>query len=229
MADEPGAERLDEQEEEEGGPVKSFLEHLEDLRWVLIKSLAATGVAFVVCLLAGNQVVQLLKRPLEKAKISYPGTNQVVLLFFGTNQLGTFPLTPQEQATLQLGTNRLVAVRVEPATLGTNQVLTWRIDNDADLAARAQKLKIDLLSLGPAQGFLIAFQVAVYFLFCGFVCLSSLEDAGKALRLSRTRFRDRPFRVRCRVLLYFADAHCPGRLPKIFPVAWFLGQPMESR
>ncbi len=162
MADEPGAERLDEQEEEEGGPVKSFLEHLEDLRWVLIKSLAATGVAFVVCLLAGNQVVQLLKRPLEKAKISYPGTNQVVLLFFGTNQLGTFPLTPQEQATLQLGTNRLVAVRVEPATLGTNQVITWRIDDNPDLAARAQKLKIDLLSLGPAQGFLIAFQVAVY-------------------------------------------------------------------
>ena len=25
------------EEEEEGGPVKSFLEHLEDLRWVLIK------------------------------------------------------------------------------------------------------------------------------------------------------------------------------------------------
>src|SRR6266446_5548121 len=183
MADEPGAEHADEEEEEEGGPVKSVLEHLEDLRWVLIKSLAATGVAFVVCLLAGNQVVQLLKRPLEKAKISYPGTNQVVLLFFGTNQLGTFPLTPQQQAALQLGTNRLVAIRVEPATLGTNQVITWyrlvairvepatlgtnqvitwRIDDNPDLAAQAQKLKIDLLSLGPAQGFLIAFQVAVY-------------------------------------------------------------------
>ena len=46
MADEPVAENLDEQpEEEEGGPVKSFLEHLEDLRWVLIKSCAAAGVA----------------------------------------------------------------------------------------------------------------------------------------------------------------------------------------
>ena len=39
MAVEPEAERLDlDPEEEEGGPVKSFLEHLEDLRWVLIKS-----------------------------------------------------------------------------------------------------------------------------------------------------------------------------------------------
>src|SRR6266436_1085505 len=115
MADEPGAERLDEHEDEEGGPVKSFLEHLEDLRWVLIKSLAATGVAFVVCLLAGNQVVQLLKRPLEKAKISYPGTNQVVTLLFGTNQVGVFPLAPEQQAALNLGTNRFVAVHIEPS------------------------------------------------------------------------------------------------------------------
>ena len=59
MADEPAAENLDEQpEEEEGGPVKSFLEHLEDLRWVLIKSGVAAGVAMLGCLL-GRQ----LRRP----------------------------------------------------------------------------------------------------------------------------------------------------------------------
>jgi hypothetical protein len=52
MAVEPEAERLDlDQEEEEGGPVKSFLEHLEDLRWVLIKSIAAAGVAMVTLFL----------------------------------------------------------------------------------------------------------------------------------------------------------------------------------
>ena len=56
MADDLGAERLDIQEEEEGGPVKSFLEHLEDLRWVLIKSLATIGVAMVVCFFGGNYV-----------------------------------------------------------------------------------------------------------------------------------------------------------------------------
>ena len=50
MVDEPEAERLDEHVEEEGGPVKSFLEHLEDLRWVLIKSLAALSVAMLICL-----------------------------------------------------------------------------------------------------------------------------------------------------------------------------------
>jgi Sec-independent protein secretion pathway component TatC len=67
MADEPEAERLELQEEEEGGPVKSFLEHLEDLRWVLIKSLAAAGVAMVGCFFAGNYVFQVLQWPLKRA------------------------------------------------------------------------------------------------------------------------------------------------------------------
>src|SRR5881396_2727290 len=97
MVDEPGAERLARQEEEEGGPVKSFLEHLEDLRWVLIKSLVVLAVAMLVCLIAGNQVVLILKRPLEKAKIYFPGTNQIVTVLFGTNQLGVFPLTQEQQ------------------------------------------------------------------------------------------------------------------------------------
>ena len=64
MADEPVAEHLDEQPEEEGGPVKSFLEHLEDLRWVLIKSGVAAGVAMLACLLAGNYVIRVLEWPL---------------------------------------------------------------------------------------------------------------------------------------------------------------------
>src|SRR5438034_286575 len=90
MVDEPEAERLDEHTDEEGGPVKSFLEHLEDLRWVLIKSLVALAVGMLICLIAGDKVVWILKRPLEKAKLSYPGTNQVVTVFFGSNQLGLF-------------------------------------------------------------------------------------------------------------------------------------------
>jgi len=56
MADEPVAEHPGEEEEEEGGPVKSFLEHLEDLRWVLIKSGAAAGVAMLDCLLASAEL-----------------------------------------------------------------------------------------------------------------------------------------------------------------------------
>jgi sec-independent protein translocase protein TatC len=160
MADDYEAERLDD--EEEGGPVKTFLEHLEDLRWVLIKSAAALGVAMLVCLTAGNYVVQILKWPITRAKINYPGTNQVVTVNFGTNRVGVFPLADEQQRALGLGTNRFIAVVVEPLTIGTNQVLGWRINPDPKAAETVQRLHIDLINLSPAGGFVVAFQVAIY-------------------------------------------------------------------
>src|SRR5947208_12563127 len=105
MADEPGSERPEIIEEEEGGPVKSFLEHLEDLRWVLIKSLVALGVGILICLIAGNHVVNILKWPLQRAKISYPGTNQVITLLVGTNRFHPLTLSPAEEQAWGLGTN----------------------------------------------------------------------------------------------------------------------------
>jgi sec-independent protein translocase protein TatC len=53
------------EEEEEGGPVKSFLEHLEDLRWVLIKIIASLLVSMTVCMVAAPVIVKLLMRPKE--------------------------------------------------------------------------------------------------------------------------------------------------------------------
>jgi sec-independent protein translocase protein TatC len=169
MVDDPEAERLDQSEEEEGGPVKSFLEHLEDLRWVLIKSLAALGVGILICLIGANYVIGILKWPLEKARVAHPGTNQVLTVFFGTNQVGVFHLSPENQKAYNLGTNRFVAVRVEPllvpssAGSGTNQqLLSWRIDDDPSLTQKAQHLSVDLVNLSPANGFFVAFQVAMY-------------------------------------------------------------------
>jgi sec-independent protein translocase protein TatC len=160
MADEPEAEHLDE--DEEGGPVKSFLDHLEDLRWVLIKSIVALGLAMLVCLLAGNYVVEIIKRPLSKARIHYPGTNQVVTVRLFTNQVATYRLSSEQEQALDLGTNRFVAVQIEPATIGTNRVLTWRVNPDPHAAETAERLHIELINLNPAGGFVVAFQVAMY-------------------------------------------------------------------
>src|SRR6266481_3418763 len=90
MADEPDAERLDTHEEEEGGPVKSFLEHLEDLRWVLIKSIAAAGVAMIACFFAGNYLFKVLKLPLDRAPIIKSDKSPSLRIMLGTNQLGIF-------------------------------------------------------------------------------------------------------------------------------------------
>ncbi|HYG24178.1 MAG TPA: twin-arginine translocase subunit TatC [Verrucomicrobiae bacterium] len=161
MADEPEAERFDEPEDE-GGPVKSFLEHLEDLRWVLIKSAVTLFVAMLLCLIAGNYVVNILKWPLTQANIKYPGTNQVATILYGTNRLGTYPLSAEQQTVLNLGSNRFVAIQIEPSVIGTNQVLSWRVAEDPTVAAQAQKMQIDLINLSPAGGFIVAFQVALY-------------------------------------------------------------------
>src|SRR6516165_5128315 len=96
MADEPEAERLELPEEEEGGPVKSFLEHLEDLRWVLIKSISAAGVAMVACFFAGNYLFEILKWPLQRAPIHKGAATQVVRVTIGTNQLGVFHVSTND-------------------------------------------------------------------------------------------------------------------------------------
>ena len=149
-------------EEAEGGPVKTFLEHLEDFRWVLIKSLAALFLGMLVCLFAANHVVQILKWPLTHAWTHYSGANQIVAVSFGTNRLGNFSLTPEQQASLDLGTNRFVAFEVEPLVLGTNRVLGWRVKPDTNVAAEARRARIDLINLSPAGGFVVAFQVGLY-------------------------------------------------------------------
>jgi sec-independent protein translocase protein TatC len=159
MAADHEVERPDEAE---GGPVKTFLEHLEDFRWVLLKSLVALFLGMLVCLFAANYVILILKRPLAHAPVGHPGTNQIVVVSFGTNRVGQFPLTAEQQEALQLGTNRYVAVRVEPLMLGTNPVLGWRVHDDPAAIDEIQRMKVDLVNLSPAGGFVVAFQVAIY-------------------------------------------------------------------
>ena len=61
--------------------------------------------------------------PLTRATVSYPGTNQVVSVSFGTNHLANFPITPEQQQLLNSGTNRFAAVTVEPLLLGRRNLV----------------------------------------------------------------------------------------------------------
>jgi len=56
-------------EDDGGGEVKSFLEHLEDLRWTLIKSLTALVLGMIICLVAGNRLAWILARPIQKSGV----------------------------------------------------------------------------------------------------------------------------------------------------------------
>lgn len=145
-----------------GGPVKSFLEHLEDFRWLLVKISVSLGLAMLVCLCAANYVMAVLEWPLHRATVSFPGTNQVVTVSFGANRLGHYTLSREQEKSLNLGTNRFVAVQVEPLTVGTNQVLSWHVDTATGVADSAQQMQVELINLGPAGGFIVAVQVAFY-------------------------------------------------------------------
>jgi sec-independent protein translocase protein TatC len=156
-----------EEPEEEGGPVKSFLEHLEDLRWVLIKSMVALGVAFIACLVASNLVVSVLKWPLDRAEISYPSSQQVVTFLFGTNRLGVFQQPRSSEKARQLSTNQFVTLHLQliprdPAEAGSSSnffALGATMDSDP---TEAKRMAIPLVNLGPASAFILAVQVAVY-------------------------------------------------------------------
>ena len=71
---------LDEDGEAFGGPVKSFLEHMEDLRWTLIRCVASVFVAMVVCLAGAPYLVETLAWPLTKAKQSLTENREGSLL-----------------------------------------------------------------------------------------------------------------------------------------------------
>jgi sec-independent protein translocase protein TatC len=161
MVDEPEAERLElDQEEEEGGPVKSFLEHLEDLRWVLIKSIAAAGVAMITCFFAGNYVFQVIQWPLKRAPFYAGQEPQVVRVLLGTNQLGVFHVGTNDALSSLAGTNRYVRLEISPVTLGTNTVLGVTVQPE-DRSARSDS-PIDIVSLGPAAAFVVATKIAFY-------------------------------------------------------------------
>jgi sec-independent protein translocase protein TatC len=156
MADEPEAERL---ESDEGGPIKSFLEHLEDLRWVLIKSGTAAGVAMLICLLAGNYLVRVVEWPLERAPIGHMDKTQVVKLAFGTNQITSFEVGPNDPLASLIGTNEFVRLQMAPIPMGTNQVLALSVQAET---GSEQKLPIQIINLSPAGAFVVATKVAFY-------------------------------------------------------------------
>jgi sec-independent protein translocase protein TatC len=173
-----GDHETEPSEEAEGGPVKSFLEHLEDFRWVLIKSVVAFVLGMLICLFGANNVVAILKWPLSHnpmrslaraCKIPLPysslyhhSTNQVAIVSFGTNQLGNFDIAPALQKSLNLGTNPVVAVQIEPMMIGTNQVLGWSVSPGPGTIPDDSRLNIELINLSPAGAFFVAFQVAFY-------------------------------------------------------------------
>lgn len=150
------------EDDDGGGPVKSFFEHLEDLRWVLVKSAVAIGIAVMLCLISGNWLVGVIKWPLRMTTMPKPNVPQTVSFEIGTNFLGTVYLQTNQWGPINLGTNDDVVLQLTPIEVGTNQVLALQRVEGRGSKSRTLEESIQLLNLNPAGGFFVAFQVAIY-------------------------------------------------------------------
>ncbi|MBC8002806.1 MAG: twin-arginine translocase subunit TatC [Opitutaceae bacterium] len=147
--------------EGEGGPIKSFLEHLEDLRWTMIKSAAAIAVGMVICLIAGNLLVELLKWPLHRAEKLRVNHRQMGSLKIGTNQINSFPIVGNEIGGLNVGSNRHVVFQLTPMQVGTSSFLAFQISTNAPGEEELGQ-PVKLLNFSPVGGFMVALHVALY-------------------------------------------------------------------
>ena len=175
----------------EGGPVKPFLEHLEDLRWVIIKVAVSIMVGMVVCLFAADRIVAMFKWPLERAAHLSTDTRQHVSVMFGPKELINFKVTPlgtNQPPTVTnfvawpiLPTNRYVELEVVPSTQGTNEVLTLRVRKTGD-EVPADKAK-PIIYKGIAAPFINSLHIAFFgglllaFPFVGFFLIQFILPA----------------------------------------------------
>jgi len=143
--------------DKEGGPTKSFLEHLEDLRWVLMKCAAAVAITFMACLLGSPTLVKVLTYPLKKANIHNATQSAAITFLVGTNRVGTFLV--DTNAPSLFGTNTFM--ELVPIQSGTNLILGMKPVSNQHLPPTVGQ-GVNLVNLGPASAFMLAFQMAIY-------------------------------------------------------------------
>jgi sec-independent protein translocase protein TatC len=153
-----------EDREVEGGAVKSFLEHLEDLRWTLIKCCAALFVSLMFCLFGVKQLFVILNWPLDRAARRHVAlvpedTNQVVTVQLGGYVLQTIKPKTNQLGSIELGTNQYLTLQLSPVLVGTNTLLAMRVlTNSGPPAVAGPKLSF----LGPADPFMFSLHLAFF-------------------------------------------------------------------
>jgi sec-independent protein translocase protein TatC len=153
-----------EDQEVEGGAVKSFLEHLEDLRWMLVKISVALVVSMIICLSGLNQLMLILKWPMTRAEqrhvwLATDDTNQTVTLQYLGKDVATFDAVSNRLFGLDLGTNQYVTLQGVPVVVGENTLLGLKVvTNSAPPVVTALKLSFT----GLADPFMFALHTAFF-------------------------------------------------------------------
>lgn len=145
---------------EPAGAHKSFLGHLEDLRKVLLRSMVAVGVALILCLFFVDRLVAIVEYPLRNIDL-FEKPQPTVSFEIGSTRLGPYAVTRDQFAGLPAGETPHVVFQVGAAKVGDQQVATLRLRPDAP-GTGVSPLHVRLHNFGPAEGFFVAFHVALY-------------------------------------------------------------------
>lgn len=157
MAAEPLPPPELEDEDEGGGPVKPFLEHLEDLRWTIIKVLAAVLISMMLCLVAGNRLVNLLIWPLEQAQ-ALSSTNRTAVLRLGSTIIGRIPLSGIDSNLWSGRAPKAFQITAVPA--GSNLVLA--LVPQTNSADGGDAGMVSLKNYSPIGGIMVALKLALF-------------------------------------------------------------------
>ncbi len=207
----------DDPQGEGGGPVKPFLDHLEDLRWMLIKVSVSLLVAMMACLVGADMMVKLLVWPLKEARIQSQKEAlksnkppQQVPLMLGTNRLGNISLPLLGVDPVFNHTNpvsHVRAVEVVPVDVGTNKLLGLQLATNAP--ASLDPL-VELVILGPLDVIWITLQLAFFgglVLAAPFVFYFIGQFVLPALRVNEKEFL-KPFAIWGTILFLSGVAFC---------------------
>ena len=166
----------DEEEGDEGfgGPIKPFLDHLEDFRFTVMKCVVAVVVGMLVALIGSPYIVTFLTWPLERAQqIKQVTTNpdkRPIPVQFGSgvvSHIREADLKNMAEAGSLGGpftnTAGIIALRLVPAepigTNGTRFALQLEVDNNSSAPV---PWHVELKAFGPLKSFFIALKIGLY-------------------------------------------------------------------
>ncbi|MBM3901648.1 MAG: preprotein translocase subunit TatC [Verrucomicrobia bacterium] len=159
MADDFEVLPPEHEDEEGGGPVKSFLEHLEDLRWTFVKCAIAVALGILVSLSGSPYIVKFLEWPLVLAQRVRVTDQPRVVITMGTNVLSR--MLAKDFPVLGTSTNQDLYLKVAPIPVGTNMVLGMVPDPNPPEVAK-YGIQVGLKTLGPTEPFVVAVKIALY-------------------------------------------------------------------
>ena len=158
-----------------GGPIKPFFDHLEDLRWTIMKVVIAVVIGMLVSLIGSPYIVKFLTYPLKSAQNiqqvnSNPDKRMIPVKLGGgvVSHIRESDLSEWvERGYLEKDANRtetitgihLVPSRGSLDDNGTRYALQMRVDTNG---SERVPWEVELKAYGPLKSFFIALKIGLY-------------------------------------------------------------------